>query len=116
TNTLEHVIENVGTRSTGLALDAANDKLYAASQGSNEVVEVDLATRTVTRAFPSGGERPTQMAFDPATSRLFVTHQGTGNVAVIDVRSGDLVRTVATDETALGIGFDPAAKLLYVAN
>lgn len=116
TNTLEHVIEDAGGRTTGLALDPTTNKLYAAALADNAVVEIDLATRTVARTFPSGGERPTQMAIDPSTSRLFVTHQGTGNVVVLDVKSGEVVKDIPTDEIALGIGFDADADLLYVAN
>lgn len=116
TNTLEHVIEGVGARVTGLALDRAGNRLFGASLASNEIVEINLATRTVARQYPSGGERPTQMAYDPATRRLFVTQQGTSNVVALDTTTGTVIKAIDTAQQALGIGFDAARNLLYVAN
>lgn len=116
TNTLERIIEGTGTRSTGLALDRAGNRLFTVSQGTHEVHEIDLATGTVIRSYPSGGERPTQVVYDPATSRLFVTHQTTGNATAIDTKTGTILKSIDTAQTALGIGFDPTSRLLYVAN
>jgi YVTN family beta-propeller protein len=116
TNTLAHVIENVGTRATGLALDAAANKLYAASLGTNEIVVVDLATRQVVSRMPSGGEGPIQLAVDTAGGRLFVTNQVTGAMSVLDTKSGELLATVKTGEGALGVGFDAGTNMVYVAN
>ena len=115
-NTLEHVIEGVTARSTGLALDREGNRLFTAGQGASEIAEIDLASRQVVRTFPSGGERPTQMIYEPATGRLFVTHQGTNNVVAIDTKTGEVVKAIETDEVALGIAFDPRADLLYVGN
>jgi|GEM_PF-132482 YVTN family beta-propeller protein len=116
TNTLEHVIEGTGARSTGLALDRAGNRLFTVSQGTNEVHEIDLAKRAVVRSYPTGGERPTQIVYDDATGRLFITHQATNNVTAVDTKTGTLLRAVDTDRQALGIGLDPARNLLYVAN
>lgn len=116
TNTLKHIIENTGARSTGLALDRKNNRLFTASQSTHEVQVIDLASRKVTNVYASGGQRPSQMVFDPATNRLFVTHQTTNNVAVIDTTTGTVIKAIATGNVALGIGLDMRANLLYVAN
>lgn len=116
TNTLAHIIEGVGTRSTGMAIDPNTNRLFVASLGSNEIVAVDLASREVVARMASGGERPTQLAFDPATSRLFVTNQGTGTMTVLDTRSGELLASVETGDGALGIGFNASTDRVYVAN
>lgn len=116
TNKLARVIENTGTRTTGLALDRGANRLYTASLGSNEITAVDLATNKVVATWPSGGERPTQLAFDDATNRLFITNQATDNMTVLDTKTGELLATVPTGDGALGIGFDARSQLVYVAN
>lgn len=116
TNTLAHVIDNVGTRTTGLALDKAANKLYASSLGTNEIVVVDLATRQVTGKHASGGTGTTQLAFDPKTSRLFAANQQSGDVSVLDMKSGAVLKTVKTGAGALGIGFNQKTNQVYVAN
>ena len=116
TNTIAHTIANVGVTPTGLALDKAANRLYAAVQGTNDIAAIDLKTREVVTRFPAGGERPTQMAFDAKTSRLFVTSQTGGSVSAINTKSGELLKTIKTGAQALGIGFNPATNRVYVAN
>lgn len=116
TNTLAHVIENVGSRTTGLALDKAANRLYASSLGTNEIVVVDLATRQVIATHPSGGTGTTQLTFDPKTRRLFAANQQSGDISVLDMTSGAVIKTVKTGAGALGIGFNQKTNQIYVAN
>lgn len=116
TNTLEHVMQETGVTTVGMAIDPNTGKLYAANLGANEIIEIDPKTRQITKRFPAGGERPTQMVIDGNTSRLFVTNQASGDVSVLDVRTGNLIRTVKTGAGALGIGFNPTNNRVYVAN
>jgi YVTN family beta-propeller protein len=116
TNTLAHVIENVGSRTTGLALDKGANRLYASSLGTNEIVVVDLATRQVVAKHPSGGQGTTQLTFDPKTRRLFAANQQSGDVSVLDMNTGAVIRTVKTGAGALGIGFNQRSNQVYVAN
>jgi YVTN family beta-propeller protein len=116
TQRLSGVIENAGSRTTGLTLDPATHTLYAASLGSNEILAIDPAARAIRSRFPSGGERPTHLAFDSKTGRLFITNQGTGGITVVDTKTGALLKTVKTGEGALGLGFNPKTNQIYVAN
>lgn len=116
TNQLKTIIEDAGTRTTGLAVDNAARRLYAASLGTNEIVAIDLATHKIAARWPAGGIRPTQLAIDTAGSRLFVTNQESGNITVIDTKTGALIKAVPTGAGALGIGFNPRLNQIYVAN
>jgi YVTN family beta-propeller protein len=116
TNTLSGVIQNVGSRTTGLALDKAANRLYASSLGTNEIVVVDLKTRQVTATYPSGGTGTTQLAFDPKTRRLFAANQQSGDLSVLDMNTGAVVKTVKTGAGALGVGFNAKTNQIYVAN
>ncbi len=101
---------------TGIALDAANNRIFGTGMGTNEVVVVDLASdRTVAR-WPTGTERPTNLVFDAAGNRLFVASQGTGDLAVLNAADGSVIRRVPTGEGALSVAFNPAVNQVYVAN
>lgn len=101
---------------SGLTLDKAGNRLFAAAMAANEIVELDLATKAVLRRFPSGGEGPINLAFDAAGKRLFVTNQKSGNLAVIDAASGKMLKSVETGEGALGVAINPERGVVYVAN
>jgi YVTN family beta-propeller protein len=115
TNTIAHTITGL-VSPTGLALDPAGNRLYAALMGSNEIAAVDLKTNEVVARYPAGGERPTQLAFDAKTNRLFITNQTSGDMTVLDTRAGTIVKTLKTGAQALGIGFNPNTNRIYVAN
>jgi YVTN family beta-propeller protein len=115
TNQLDRIIENVGSRPTGLALDPEVNQLYVANQADNEIAVIDLATDRVINRIATTGERSTQLAFDPATKRLFVGNQGTNDISVIDTRSGSVIRRVATGAQPVGVAFHPETNRIYVA-
>lgn len=115
TNELDRIIENVGSRPTGLALDPETNRLYVANLEDNEIAVIDLATDQVVSKIPTQGERSTQLAFDPATKRLFVGNQGTNDVSVIDVRTGTVVRKVPTGAQPVGVAYHPQTNRIYVA-
>ncbi|MCC7126214.1 MAG: YncE family protein [Acidobacteria bacterium] len=116
TNTLRHEIPNVGGRSTGLALDRAQNRLFTCSIASSEIIEIDLTTRQVVRRFPSGGVGTTHLVLDAKANRLFASHQRSGDITVLDVRTGEVLKTIATGAGALGLAMDEERGLLYVTN
>jgi YVTN family beta-propeller protein len=116
TNKLTSIVKDTGVNTMGMAIDPVSGRLYAANVGGNDIVEIDLKKRVVTRRFSAGGERPSQVAIDAKTRRLFVTNQGSHDISVLDTRTGNLIRTVKTGQQALGIGFNPSTNRVYVAN
>lgn len=101
---------------TGLAFDAAGNRLFATAMESNEILEIDLADNSVKRTFPSGGKNAINVAYSPKSDRLFVTHQESGELTVLDAKDGSVVKTLPTGEGALGITLDEERGLAYVAN
>lgn len=101
---------------TGLAFDAANNRLFATALMSNEIVEVSLARNAGVRRFPSGGDSAVNVAFDPRSGRLFCTNQRSGNMAVLNAASGEIVKVIETGAGALGVTLSPDGGLCYVAN
>jgi YVTN family beta-propeller protein len=100
----------------GLAHDPAGDRLFATALQRNEVVEISLARKAVTRRFASGGEGPINIAFDPASGRLFCANQKSGTLTVLDAASGEMVKAIETGAGALGVSLSADGALAYVAN
>jgi len=101
---------------TGVALDAARNRLFATALMTNEIVEIDLAARKAVRRFASGGEGAVNLALDAAGRRLFVANQKTGGIAVLNADSGAVIKTVETGAGALGVRFDDMRNRIVVAN
>jgi YVTN family beta-propeller protein len=116
-NEIAHVItEGLDGGVAGLALDRAGNRIFATRLATNDVVEVDLATRTVKRAFPAGGEGSINIAFDAAGKRLFVTNQKSGTLTVLEAEGGKLLKSIQTGEGALGVTLHPTNGTVLVAN
>lgn len=112
-----HVIsEGLGEGMSGMTLDRAGNRLFAARLQTNDIIEVDLASRTVKRTFPSGGEGPINAAYDTAGKRVFVTNQKSGTLAVLDAGTGALVKSLETGAGALGVTLHPTNGTVLVAN
>ncbi|MFC0220399.1 YncE family protein [Pseudochelatococcus lubricantis] len=116
TNTIERVIDVDTKTLTGLALDAAGNRIFATGLEADEVVAVDLRSGQVTARWPTGSEWPTNIAFDKDGQRLFVTGQKTGDLAVLDARTGAILTRIPTGESALAVAFNPAVRQIYVTN
>jgi YVTN family beta-propeller protein len=112
---ITQVFEGLEGGISALTLDAANNRLFAASLASNEVSEIGLADGKVVRHFPSGGESAINIAFDARGNRLFVTNQKSGTLTVLDANSGSLLKSIPTGEGALGVTLAPDGTVL-VAN
>jgi YVTN family beta-propeller protein len=116
TKALAYVIE-LGNRGVmGLALDKANNRLYATDLDANEVLVIDLAKRAMVAHYPTGGKGPINLVFDATGGRLFAANSKSGDVSVLAAQDGTLLKTVKTGAGALGIALHPTAKALFVAN
>ncbi len=116
TNTLEHVIEETGKTTTGIALDKKAQKLYVTNMGSNQIGVIDLKLNRLVDSIPAGGESPTNLVFDAKSNRLFIANQKTADITVLDLAKRTVVQTIKTGAGALGIALDPVKNKVYVAN
>jgi len=116
TNTFKNYIYNLGQALTGGSVDPDKNLIYATAMGENRVVVVDAETGIVQRRFDAKGERPTNVYFEKSKNRLFVANQTSENITVLDAEKGDLIATIPTGKGALGINYDPAKDVIYVAN
>ncbi len=126
----------------GLALSADGTKLYVCGNLSNQLLEIDLATRKVTRVFPVGvapfdvavtggkayvsnwgGRRPQAGDLTGPAGRGTevrvdpVRHIASeGSVTVIDLASGEVKREIMAHLHASALALSPDRRWLAVAN
>jgi len=95
---------------------AGDGKVYANLTDTNEVVEIDAKTATVTRRWPTAPcKQPVSMALDTAHHRLFSGCRS-GVMAISDYQAGKVVATVPIGTGVDGAGFDPASGNAFASN
>lgn len=122
-------------KAPGLALDAANKRVYT-SNLLGEVVVVGTDTGKVEQRYKVTAEQPMNIALDPASPRLFITDQGSEmirkyqgssiegfaskhpgkRVLVLDRNTGKELASIPAGAGTLGILLDAPRKRLYVTN
>lgn len=101
-----------------IAITPDGKTLYAF--GSNTVIPVDLATKTVgaqiTLGTGVGGatRNPWDVAFSSDSSKAYITTQNGSDVVEIDVATGTISGSVAVNQNALGIAITPDDSTLWV--
>jgi len=95
---------------------AGDGKVYANLTDTNEVVEIDAKTATVTRRWSTAPcKQPVSMAIDTAHRRLFSGCRS-GLMAVSDYQTGKVVATVPIGAGVDGAGYDPASGNAFASN
>jgi len=122
-------------KAPGLALDAANKRVYTSNLLADLVV-VDTDDNKVVAQHKISAEQPMNIALHPDGKRLFVTDQGSEmirsymtkssagftskhpgqRVLVLDRTTGKELASIPTDAGPLGILLDAPRKRLYVTN
>ncbi|KAG0770971.1 hypothetical protein G6F22_016909 [Rhizopus arrhizus] len=127
-----NTIDGLGNaKAPGLALDAANKRVYTSNLLADLVV-VGTDSNKVVAQHKIAAEQPMNIALDPAGKRLFVTDQGSEflrgyqakssglvskhpgqRVLVLDRSTGKELASIPTDAGPLGILLDAPRKRLY---
>jgi YVTN family beta-propeller protein len=66
-----------------VAFDAKRNRLYVASQGTDNLLIVDVASGKVLHDVPVGAGA-LNVAFEPVSGLAYVTNRGAGTVTVVD--------------------------------
>ena len=95
---------------------AGDGKVYANLTDTNEVVEIDAKTATVSRRWSTSPcKQPVAMAIDSAHHRLFSGCRS-GVMAVSDYQAGKVVATAPIGTGVDGAGYDPASGTAFAAS
>lgn len=103
-----------GEEPTGMAIDAAHHRLFAACS-NNKMVVLNSDTGAVVATLPIGA-RPDGAAFDPATQCAFSAN-GDGTLTVIHEDSPDkftVVQNLPTEPNCRTIGIDPKTSRVFL--
>lgn len=98
-----------------LAHDPAGGRLFVAALGNNSVEVIDLTAARVVRRI-QGLAEPQGVCFLAESNQLYVANGGDGTVRVFDGSTYAPVATIATDNDADNLRYDPTAQLLYVGH
>ena len=105
----------VGSGPVQVALDAADNLIYATNYYSDTVSVINGATNTVTDTIDVGAN-PQGITVDPTTDSIYVTNFGADTVSVINGATNAVVATIGVGTDPEGIAVDPTTDAVYVAN
>jgi YVTN family beta-propeller protein len=102
------------TSPEGAAADGRG-RIFVNNEGKNTIQVIDVKTWKATASWPLGScDGPTGIAYDKATNRIFSGCNGTS--VVVDASSGTVVASIKNGTRVDALGWDPAAKLIYIPN
>lgn len=114
---LRTTITDTGKFGTGLALDAAANRLYV-TNAEGELVTVDTKTDKILSRKKLDESKEhffLNISLDPATHRAFITDSKQPQVLVVDTRSGNILQKIDLPES-LAVLFNPARNEVYVTH
>ncbi|GAA2170051.1 YncE family protein [Pedococcus bigeumensis] len=99
----------------GIAVSPDSRSAYIALMGSDRVVRVDLAARSV-HPFAQTGDGPRHIVESPDGKFLYVTNNGDGTVSKVDRRTGQVLEWVRTGEQPRSLAISPDGAAVYSVN
>ncbi len=99
---------------SGLTVSADGKSLWAARILLNDLVRIDLASRTVVSSVPVG-IHPYRPVLSPDGTLLAVSNWGAATVSLVDAASGAAVATVKTADHPSDLAFSRDGRTLFVA-
>ncbi|MFK7951334.1 MAG: YncE family protein [Ekhidna sp.] len=92
-----------------------NGKVYVAGNGSNEILEVDLAQWKVTKKMPTG-KAPYNVDISPDGRYMVATYKGSAETGVWDLKKGkELARVPNTRKITHGVSISSDSKYAFVS-
>lgn len=78
-------------RPHGMSIDPATYRMIVTSENPDSLVLVDLASRSVVRAYDNGGQAPHMVTFGSSGAWAYASNTNSNNVAAVNVESGEIV-------------------------
>lgn len=104
-----------GAYPRGIAVSPDSKTAYVALMGSDKIVAVDLAARTVSDfARPGGG--PRHIVISPDGKYLYVSNNRSGDVVKLDRASGQVLAKAVTGSEPRSVAISTDGQAIYVVN
>jgi len=100
----------------GLAISNDGKKLYATAESRRCMIEIDVASRKVTRAFKTNLHITHMCAVSPDQTVLVGSNNKAGNVSIFSLATGKLIKNIVSGRGAEGIAFTPDGRYLWTTN
>jgi DNA-binding beta-propeller fold protein YncE len=99
-----------------VSYDRAADRLYVASNSTNEIAVINTRTDEVEHVYPVPGARGViGVAHDAQTNRIFVAAQGTDNLVILNGADGLVIADTPVGAGALNVVFEPRSRRAFVS-
>jgi YVTN family beta-propeller protein len=113
TNTVISTIDVGGKPET--AVSDGKGKLYVNIEDKNEIVMIDMSTKTVQAHWPlKGAEAPTGLAIDRKSRRLFAGCEK--QLVVLNADNGNVIDQLPIGDGCDGVAFDNGTKTIFTSN
>lgn len=102
-------------RPTWIAVSPDDEHLYVPCNARGEVLEIDAASLTIQRRFPTG-RGPYNADVTPDGTYLVVTLKGDQAIAIFDLATGEETRVETSRPVTHGIVVSPDSRYAFVSN
>ncbi len=103
------------TQPVAVTFAPANNYVYVANYGSNDVSVIDGSTNKIVATIPVG-KNPILLAYAPSNQEIYVSNWGSSTVSAISSATNTIVATIPVGSGPQGIAFDPANNEILVTN
>ncbi|MCC6284116.1 MAG: beta-propeller fold lactonase family protein [Phycisphaerales bacterium] len=114
--TIGHTSLGEHPRPHGMVFSPDGARLYVTTEAARAIVEVDVATRSVTRTIETDQGGSHMIALSPKGDRAYVANVHSGSMSVIDLEKGEVVKTVPSRAGCEGVGVSPDGTRVWLAN
>ena len=104
-----------GAYPRGIAVTPDSKTAFIAVMGSQRIVKVDLASKTVS-TFAQTGNGPRHIVISPDGRYLYVTNNTSGTVSKVDAANGKVLRTASTGTAPRSLAISSDGLAVYVVN
>lgn len=98
-----------------VALSPSGKQLLITCSGSNELVVVDLRTRSIVSRI-AVGSHPRGLVLDPNSNHVYVANSWSDSVSEVDIATATVTRTFPVGMEPVGLVLHPRQRRLYAIN
>lgn len=113
---IETTVRGETFSAASVSYDRAADRLYVASNSTNEIAVINTQTDEVEHVYPVPGARSViGVAHDAQTNRIFVAAQGTDNLVILNGADGSVIADTPVGAGALNVVFEPKSRRAFIS-
>ncbi|MFZ4165990.1 YncE family protein [Brevundimonas sp. NPDC058933] len=113
---IETTVRGETFSAASLSYDRAADRLYVASNSTNEIAVINTQTDEVEHVYPAPGARSViGVAHDAQTNRIFAAAQGTDNLVILNGADGSVIADTPVGAGALNVVFEPKSRRAFIS-